>query len=1282
MENGSTFFGTPVRKSVAIVCVMKRHFYDFAHHFLFWTLLLIAFSFLGINFLFSSIENYKTDLAHELSEIIEAPVTIGKLNAKLRGIQPELQLSKLNIAAEKIQLQEIRLDIDVWRLLSTKNLLAATSITLVGAQITLIRHADDSITLEGLKASEGQPLWLLQGKYLLLQSSITWRDEKLNKPARKIFPVNLAIINDGEHHRINLLAQLQKTDPVRVSMEFTGNFFEPKTLNGDIFLESNHLKLNEFAAFDLPLSVKIRDGIANLKAWAQWHNGELSTINGEVKLQNILLTRAEHPNFKLDEFTGHFQLKHQQETWQIELFNMKISTPETKLKGAISAMLNQNKPNENSVGVFLEKVEIAPLLPMVNFFSEKSLNTAQLAGTLTNLRLFTQPAQQKFAANAEFNDLKIDVEKMKIEHLNGHLYGNEQAGTLFLNAEKLEFHAATLFREVLPEIQFETSLNWLQTPETWQISSEKIVLNNRDIPSESRLVLTLPKNGAGFMDLQTQFAINDATQVWRYLPVGIMEKDVVTWLDKAFEKGRVKNGQFLFYGKFNDFPFEKGQGVFEVLFDGEDARLNYAPDWLPLNNLTAQVRFYRDSLQVNLSGMAQNTTLKSAEITIPSMFTSNYVHVVGEAEGEIGQVLDFMQHTPLKSRVDSVLTAIAPQGKTNVSLDLQIALLEKLTSKVKGSAKFQNAKLKVKSLDLPVQTMNGVLQFTENGVFSEAISAVALNRPIQVRLQSNDTETTVHVAGSTSVDDLFNQLQILPLTQLNAETTWIEGSTDYDLTLALPYGKTAPTLQVQSMLAGISLNLPAELAKSKFQKIPLSMRFTLGDDTFLPVTLNYNERLKAAINIDTKNKRLERGAILLGDGNVDLPNETGLSLKITRNDLALQDWLGLAAASSENNADSLHSVSIHSQNARWKKAELGEFDLILKRENEMWRGDLKSSFALGKLELQKNSTLKLALEKLDLAIFKQLQNNTNENATSSPVSNKQAHKGFSLSLQSLQTFWNDKLLGKLNIETTQTENGTEFKIIDLQATTHHLSMMGESGLQTTLHGTLEFFKAGLLFENLGITKDVAETTGNAKLDLHWQGAPQEFSLEKLRGSIDLDLQNGRILSIEPGFGRILGMLALEQWIKRLQLDFSDVYSEGLTFNSINGHFDISQGKAMTEDLIVDAIPAKILLKGDTDFVHENVDYLVNVTPKSADAVPIAGTIVSKIMSLVGKTLTGKDQDGFFFGSQYQVKGSWANIETISVYENEGLIQKTWHGITKFPWLPIQKLNSKEAYHHD
>ena len=188
----------------------------------------------------------------------------------------------------------------------------------------------------------------------------------------------------------------------------------------------------------------------------------------------------------------------------------------------------------------------------------------------------------------------------------------------------------------------------------------------------------------------------------------------------------------------------------------------------------------------------------------------------------------------------------------------------------------------------------------------------------------------------------------------------------------------------------------------------------------------------------------------------------------------------------------------------------------------------------------------------------------------------------------------------------------------------------------------------------------------------WNAAPYQFSLADLRGQLDVNFNSGRILGIEPGFGRVLGILAMAQWIKRFQLDFSDVFDEGLTFSGIKGHFKLLNGKATTNNLVVDAIPAKITITGETDFINRSLDQVVNVAPKSADAVPIAGTIVGKVAALIGRSLTGKDQEGFFFGSQYLVKGDWGNAQILPLHENDGLLQKTWNGITGFPWLQQSK----------
>jgi uncharacterized protein YhdP len=96
-----------------------------------------------------------------------------------------------------------------------------------------------------------------------------------------------------------------------------------------------------------------------------------------------------------------------------------------------------------------------------------------------------------------------------------------------------------------------------------------------------------------------------------------------------------------------------------------------------------------------------------------------------------------------------------------------------------------------------------------------------------------------------------------------------------------------------------------------------------------------------------------------------------------------------------------------------------------------------------------------------------------------------------------------------------------------------------------------------------------------------------------------------------------------------------------------------------------------MLSGNTDLINRTVDHIVDVTPKSAEALPIAGTIMSKVAAFVAKSLTGAEHQGFFFGSQYLVQGSWDNVQISSLHENDGILQKTWNGITEFPWLNQQ-----------
>jgi uncharacterized protein YhdP len=697
-----------------------------------------------------------------------------------------------------------------------------------------------------------------------------------------------------------------------------------------------------------------------------------------------------------------------------------------------------------------------------------------------------------------------------------------------------------------------------------------------------------------------------------------------------------------------------------------NAEVMFSQGGLKVNVLQGQSDIARDGVYA-----AANVIIKQAEVTIPSLNESNQLLIQGEAEAGIDQVLAFMQHTPLSSPVDSLLEAITPQGNTQVVLDLKIPLVDGAPTKVDGTAQLKDAKLKVKALDLPVSKINGELKFNELGVYSDTIHAAALGHPIQIDIKSSDSQTTVNVKGSAGVNDLQAQFD-MPWWDIAS------GTTDYRLKLELPYGDIAPELVVESMLSGVSLDLPESLAKTREQKIPLSLTFSLIDKPLLPVLLNYDNKLKAAIQLDTQQKTIYSGHVLVGNGEVAQTQDAGLKLEINRDRLPLQDWLGLAAA--QGAGDGVRELKIHSDHALWKKTDIGLFDLALKHNGDYWVGSIVGPIAKGNIRIpaafKSTDRISLDMDLLDLSALKQA--GAKDVSVSKTLSPELVPL---LTITSDKTLWQAIDLGRLSLETERMPGGMRFKQVELAGDNQKLTLAGtwqasDERSVTHAQGRLDVPRAGQFLTLLGITKDLTETSAAVDFSVNWNATPYQFSLADLNGLVDIKFKSGRILSIEPGFGRVLGMLALAQWIKRAQLDFSDIYEEGLTFNSIQGHFDLAGGIASTHDLVVDAIPAKIAISGNTDLVSQTVDHIVDVTPKSADAVPIAGTIMGKVAALVGRSLTGKDQEGFFFGSQYLVKGTWGNAEVIPMHKNDGLLQKTWNGITDFPWLQQQEENKE------
>jgi uncharacterized protein (TIGR02099 family) len=894
------------------------------------------------------------------------------------------------------------------------------------------------------------------------------------------------------------------------------------------------------------------------------------------------------------------------------------------------------------------------------------ISTATLKGQLKNFSFFADTENNKYAANGMFDSIYILAGPglPQLKNLTGTIKANNESGIVSFNTHKASLNYPELFRAPFFINKLTGLLAWEEFSDKWQVSTESLVVDLKDIQTETRIALTIPKNDeAIFMDLQTSFGnAPDISHLRDYYPVD-MDEEALAWLDSAFVSGKIGQGDALVYGELDQFPFYEGQGVFEVLYNMEDVELHYNSEWPNATNLDASVLFLKNGVTIDLSHAdVDNLVIKQARIEIPSFSLSDHALVQGHIEGNILDSLISLKKTPLHGSVDATLDSIIPEGVMQIDLNMEIPLAETAVIAVDGVAHIDQATIKVKSVDLDVEQVSGDLRFTEQGLFAEQINANTLGFPIAINVDSDDFNTYINVEGKTTVLQLNKQFSFLN----NAVTDGrINGLMAYQLNLDLPVDeKQSAELRIKTNLSGVYVDLPESLNKIAEQKSMLTLSMLLNDNKLLPLTLNYNDHLKAAINIDKQQNTMHSAHIVYGNGRAFIPKQKGMHIEVEQNVFDLSEWVDMGDAQHLGSGLSrLREISLKTKQFQWKQKNYGPLEIASQRFDEEWRGYLTCSTAKGAFAIPVDRAdqgqINLDMAYLNLSELMQMDFQI-DNISTEDLS--------LINVTSGQLWWNGNNLGRLEIETERLTNGVRFKHIDVISKHHKIELKADwlkrpGGNVTEMYGSIYADDIGVFLSQFGFANDIKEAEANIEYYGSWTGTPYQFSLATMDAEIDVMLEDGRISSIEPGFGRVLGLIAMEQWIKRLTLDFGDVYKQGLTFNDIRGHFNINKGKAMTNNLVVDAVPARITIRGEAGLLTKTLDYTVQVVPKSSSALPIAGTIVDGIAGVITRVLTSDYEEGYFFGSNYKVTGQWDNIEVTPLHEQDGVFYKTWTGLT-------------------
>ena len=203
--------------------------------------------------------------------------------------------------------------------------------------------------------------------------------------------------------------------------------------------------------------------------------------------------------------------------------------------------------------------------------------------------------------------------------------------------------------------------------------------------------------------------------------------------------------------------------------------------------------------------------------------------------------------------------------------------------------------------------------------------------------------------------------------------------------------------------------------------------------------------------------------------------------------------------------------------------------------------------------------------------------------------------------------------------------------------------------RTNISGKLNSVDFGNAFEKLNInSKFVKNGNGFIDFNLEWPNDPFGWSLKNILGTLKLDLKSGALIGVNPGLGRIIGLLSIENIQRRLHLDFSDVTGVGFSFDTLNGELNINQGEVGINNFIIHGPSAKIIITGNTSLISKQLDLSMEVNSKVGATLPIAAAIaagnpvVGAALWLFDRASGAKVSE--FNVQKYKITGTWEKPE--------------------------------------
>jgi uncharacterized protein (TIGR02099 family) len=835
--------------------------------------------------------------------------------------------------------------------------------------------------------------------------------------------------------------------------------------------------------------------------------------------------------------------------------------------------------------------------------------------------------------------------------LSGVLVGDENSGRLEIDTQTAVFHWPAQLPQPVNLSKLKTTLYWKRTPQEFLAATQDLEMVVRDVSIHGKAAWQQPSDGSSpILTLASTLDNGNVTDAHLFFPHGLIAPAALAWLDRAFVAGRVPHAEVIFKGPVWQFPFHDGGGLFLARCNVVGVTLDYQDGWARIENLTGEAEFRNEGMTARFtSARTGGITLDAADARFADL-RSGELNVHAVVHGDASGALQYLRATPLDAMAEKGFSTTQAKGALSADVNLFLPFRDFDHRRVLVHVKLNDVTLSRVGSSLAATEMTGEADIDGAQVARADIRARILGGAFQMTARAPRnrpvTRTQLEFRGTFGGDALRAALSLPANVAIGGQADW------HGVLKMAPEPARERSLRIASTLAGIELGLPEPLAKRADGSLPASVDTQWPAGGGVQVRVALGSVLRAALNLesDATGMRLDRAALVFGSAEPVFSDSQIVNVGGTIEKLDLAGWLrvGSAAAGAKPLAAYMRSA----------KFEVGQLDYLglsfldiavnLAQGDSGWRISMSGPNAVGVISLP-GAADPAEPWNLEFKRLKFVSGPREAAAADDQQHTAEPREVPAINFHAAQLIWGERQLGEVRAALVKQDDGVRLKQLTVTGSTFGAHAKGEwlgkNGGVGRIDGTITSTDVGDTLKQLGFAAVIEAKTGHLDFDMNWIGAPTAGALQAAKGHVQAALEKGQIVGLKPGAGRVLGLSSLAALPRRLALDFSDLTDKGFAFDTIRGDFDLHDGSAYTDNVLVKGPAAEIGLIGRVGLKNEDYDQTAVVTGNLGSSSlslagfaggPVIGAAVVLFTQVFKQPLSGLAR------GYYRITGTWDN----------------------------------------